>query len=78
MKPSQIFSRTRGTCRCCCSSMVTAAGGNFDAAIDANARIHASLLSEASPVIAGAIKEGKLRVVPARYDIANGKVSLLV
>ena len=57
---------------------VTAAGGNFDAAIDANARIHASLLSEASPVIAGAIKEGKLRVVPARYDIANGKVSLLV
>src|SRR4029077_9397878 len=31
---------------------VTAAGGNFDAAIDANARIHASLLSEASPVIA--------------------------
>jgi hypothetical protein len=28
---------------------------------------------EASPIIAGAIKE----VVPARYDIATGKVSLL-
>ena len=57
---------------------VVAAGGNLDAAIDANAKIQATLLSEASPVIAGAIKEGKLSVVPARYDIANGKVSLLV
>jgi carbonic anhydrase len=47
------------------------------AAIDANARIQATLLSEASPVIAGAIKEGKLQVVPARYDIVSGKVSLL-
>src|SRR5258705_10433324 len=57
---------------------VNAAGGNFDAAIDANARMQATLLSEASPVIAGAIKEGKLMVVPARYDIVSGKVSLLV
>jgi carbonic anhydrase len=57
---------------------VNAAGGNFDAAIDANARMPATLLSESSPVIAGAIKEGKLMVVPARYDIVSGKVSLLV
>jgi carbonic anhydrase len=57
---------------------VVAAGGNLDAAIDANARMQATLLSNASPVIAGAIKEGKLMVVPARYDIASGKVSLLV
>jgi carbonic anhydrase len=57
---------------------VVAAGGNLDAAIDANARMQATLLSDASPVIAGAIKEGKLMVVPARYDIASGKVSLLV
>ena len=57
---------------------VTAAAGNLDAAIDANARIQAALLSEASPVIAAAIKEGKLSVVPARYDITNGKVSLLI
>jgi carbonic anhydrase len=56
---------------------VDAAGANLDAAIDANARIQATLLSEASPVIAGAIKEGKLQVVPARYDIVSGKVSLL-
>ena len=57
---------------------VAAAGGILDAAIDANAKIQATLLSEASPVIAGAIKEGKLSVVAARYDIASGKVSLLV
>lgn len=56
---------------------VDAAGDNLDAAIDANAKIHASLLSEASPIIAEAIKDGKLKVVSARYDVASGKVSLL-
>jgi carbonic anhydrase len=56
---------------------VNEAGPNLDAAIDANAKIHATLLSQTSPIIAGAIKEGKLKVVPARYDIASGKVSLL-
>ena len=54
---------------------VDAAGPDLDAAIDANAKIQATLLSQASPIIAGAIKEGKLKVVPARYDIASGKVS---
>jgi carbonic anhydrase len=34
------------------------------------------LLSKASTVIDGAIKAGKLKVVPARYDIVSGKVSL--
>jgi carbonic anhydrase len=52
---------------------VDAAGPDLDATIDANA----TLLSRASPIIAGAIREGKLKVVPARYDIASGKVSLL-
>ena len=56
---------------------VDAAGPDLDAAIDANARIQATLLSQASPIIAGAIKEGTLKVVPARYDIASGRVSLL-
>jgi carbonic anhydrase len=56
---------------------VNAAGPNLDAVIDANAKIQATLLSQSSPIIAGAIKEGKLKVVPARYDIASGKVSLL-
>jgi len=56
---------------------VDAAGPNLDGVIDANAKIHAALLSEASPIIAGAIKDGNLKVVPARYDIASGQVSLL-
>ncbi|BCH32053.1 carbonic anhydrase [Mesorhizobium sp. L-8-10] len=56
---------------------VNAAGPDLDAAIDANARIQATLLSEASPILAAAIKEGKLKVVAARYDIATGKVTLL-
>jgi carbonic anhydrase len=55
---------------------VEAAGSDLDAAIDANAKIQATLLSKASTVIEGAIKEGKLKVVPARYDIVGGKVSL--
>ena len=56
---------------------VDAAGPDLGAAIDANAKIQASLLSKASPIIAGAIKEKKLKVVPARYDLASGRVSLL-
>ncbi|MCA1406485.1 carbonic anhydrase [Ensifer sp. IC3342] len=56
---------------------VNEAGPNLNAAIDANARIQATLISQASPIIAGAIKEGKLKVVAARYDIASGKVELL-
>ncbi|MCX7304702.1 MAG: carbonic anhydrase, partial [Hyphomicrobiales bacterium] len=56
---------------------VDASGGNLDAAIDANAKIQATLLSEASPIIAAAIKNGYLKVVAARYEIATGKVALL-
>src|SRR5262249_56087748 len=56
---------------------VDAAGPDLDAAIDANAKIQAGLLSKASPIIAGAIKEGKLNDVPARYDLASGRASLL-
>ena len=56
---------------------VNEAGPDLDATIDANARIQATLLSQASPLIAAAIKDGNLKVVAARYDVANGKVSLL-
>jgi len=56
---------------------VNAAGNNLDAAIDANAKMQATLISRSSTVIAGAVKEGKLRVLGARYDIASGVVSLL-
>jgi carbonic anhydrase len=56
---------------------VDAAGPDLNATIDANAGLQAMLLSRASPLIAAAIKEGKLQVVAARYDIATGQVSLL-
>ncbi|WP_245444806.1 carbonic anhydrase [Pseudaminobacter soli (ex Li et al. 2025)] len=56
---------------------VDAAGPDLNAVIDADAKIQAALLSQASPIIAEAVKDGKLKVVAARYDIANGKVSLL-
>jgi carbonic anhydrase len=52
-------------------------GSDLDAAIRANARIHARLLGEASPVIAGAVKQGRLKVVAAYYDLATGVVTLL-
>ena len=52
-------------------------GGGLEASTKANATIQAKLLSESSPVIAGAAADGKLLVVAAYYDIANGKVALL-
>jgi len=56
---------------------VNAAGNDLEAAVDANAKMQATLISRSSTVIAGAAKEGKLKVVAARYDIASGVVSLL-
>jgi carbonic anhydrase len=56
---------------------VDAAGPDLNAVIDANAKLQANLLSVASPIIGGAIKGGKLKIVAARYDIVSGKVSLL-
>jgi carbonic anhydrase len=56
---------------------VSEGGTNLEAAIKANARIQARLLKESSPVLAGLLKEDKLQVVAAYYDIASGKVVLL-
>jgi carbonic anhydrase len=56
---------------------VDQAGPDLDAAIRANARIQARLLQDSSPVIAGAVKQGRLKVVAAYYDLASGVVSLL-
>jgi carbonic anhydrase len=56
---------------------VDQAGSDLEAAIRANARIHARLLQDASPVIAGAVKQGRLKVVAAYYDLATGVVTLL-
>lgn len=56
---------------------VDQAGPNLEAAIKANAKNQANILSQASPVLAGLIKENQLKVVSAYYDLASGKVSLL-
>jgi carbonic anhydrase len=56
---------------------VNRAGPNLEAATKANAKIQAGLLTEASTVIAGLVKKGKLKVVSAYYDVSNGRVALL-
>ena len=56
---------------------VDQAGANFEVAIKANAKIQAGLLRQASTVISTLVKENKLKVVAAYYDIDTGTVSLL-
>jgi carbonic anhydrase len=56
---------------------VDQAGKDLTAATKANAKIQATLLSQASTVIAGQIKEGKLKVVAGYYDVGSGAVTLL-
>lgn len=56
---------------------VDEAGRNLEATIKANAKIQATLLRQASSVIAPMVKEGKVKVVAGYYDLATGKVTLL-
>jgi carbonic anhydrase len=56
---------------------VDQAGSNLEAAIKANAKIQAALLRESSTVVSGLVKESKLKVVAAYYDLASGSVTLL-
>jgi len=56
---------------------VDEAGPDLDATSKANARYHAKILQEASPVIAGMVKENKIKVVAGFYDVATGKVTLV-
>lgn len=56
---------------------VDQAGSNLEAAIKANARIQAALLRQASPVLAEQIKQNRLKIVAAYYDLTSGTVSLL-
>jgi carbonic anhydrase len=56
---------------------VDLAGPNIDAAAKANAKIHAALLAEASTVIGGLVKENKIKVAAAYYDVKNGMVTLV-
>lgn len=56
---------------------IDASGGDLDAAIRANAVMQAKLLGTASPLLAGLIKEGKLKVAAAYYSLQVGKVTML-
>lgn len=56
---------------------VDAAGPDLDLAIAENVRIQARLLARSSPVIAGLMREGKLKVVGGVYDLASGRVTFL-
>lgn len=56
---------------------ITAAGPDLRAATEANAKLQAQLVAESSPVIASLVKENRLSVVAAFYDIESGAVTLL-
>jgi carbonic anhydrase len=56
---------------------VDQAGPNLEATTKANAKIQAALLRESSTVIAGLVKDKKLRVVAGYYDLSSGAASLL-
>jgi carbonic anhydrase len=56
---------------------VDASHGDLDTAVAINVRNQASLLRKSSPVLAGMIKGGTLRIVGAVYDLASGRVALL-
>ena len=53
------------------------AGPDLEGTIRVNAKLQADLLRKASPVLAGLIKQGKLLILSAYYNIASGEVTLL-
>jgi carbonic anhydrase len=56
---------------------VDQAGPNLEAAIRANAKIQAAFLRKASTIVSSLLKEDKLEVIAAYYDLASGGVTLL-
>jgi len=56
---------------------VDQAGPDLVATTKKNASIQAALLSTASPVLAPMVKDGKLKIVGAYYDLGTGKVTLV-
>lgn len=47
-----------------------------EAATDANVQLVAANLTKKSPVVAKLVKEGKVKIVTAKYDLDDGKVTL--
>jgi carbonic anhydrase len=58
-------------------SAVDQAGADLEAAIKANAKFQAGVLRRSSTVLAEHIKQNRLKIAAAYYDLATGKVSLL-
>jgi len=56
---------------------VDQAGPNLEAATKANAKIQATLLSQASTVVSDLVKESKLKVVAGYYELGTGAVTLV-
>src|SRR6202453_1283143 len=56
---------------------VEQAGPDVDATVRANVLVQAAKLRESSPLLSGLIKEGKLKVAAAYFDIRSGSVTLL-
>ena len=54
---------------------VDQSAGNFEKAIELNAKYQADLLRTSSPVIKEAVKAGKLKVAAGVYDLGAGKVT---
>jgi len=54
---------------------VDQSAGNFEKAIELNAKYQADLLRTSSPVIKEAVKAGKLKVAAGVYDLGTGKVT---
>ena len=56
---------------------VNQTGPDLEAAIKANAQFQCDLLRQASTVISKLVREGKLKVAAAHYDLSGGGVTLL-
>jgi carbonic anhydrase len=53
------------------------ANGDLTTASRQNATLQASILRETSPVLGELVKEKKLAIRSALYDVGNGKVTML-
>lgn len=56
---------------------VERAGGDLATAVRENARLQAELLAKSSPLLAGLVNGGKLKIVAGYYELATGRVSLI-
>jgi carbonic anhydrase len=56
---------------------IAGANGDLTTASRQNANLQASVLREASPVLSELVKQKKLAIASAMYDVGSGKVTLL-